>query len=61
MLIYGSLTNNSVGKLFIAGIVPGVLLSGCFMAWIALSELRDGGRVAENRSASARSCGARRT
>jgi C4-dicarboxylate transporter DctM subunit len=47
MLIYGSLTNNSVGKLFIAGIVPGVLLSGCFMAWIALSELLDGGRVAE--------------
>ncbi len=26
MLVYGSLTNNSIGKLFIAGIVPGILL-----------------------------------
>ena len=37
MLIYGSLTNNSVGQLFIAGIIPGVLLSASFMVYIALS------------------------
>ena len=37
MLIYGSLTNNSVGQLFIAGIIPGILLSGSFMLYIALS------------------------
>ena len=37
MIVYGSLTNNSIGKLFIAGIIPGVLLSACFMVYIALS------------------------
>ena len=34
MIVYGSLTNNSIGKLFIAGIIPGLLLTGCFMLWI---------------------------
>jgi C4-dicarboxylate transporter, DctM subunit len=47
MLIYGSLTNNSVGKLFIAGIVPGLLLALCFMAYIVVSELVSGGRTSE--------------
>ena len=27
MIVYGSLTNNSIGKLFIAGIIPGLLLT----------------------------------
>ncbi len=45
MIVYGSLTNNSIGKLFIAGIIPGVLLTLCFMAWIAVSHsLRAAGR-----------------
>ena len=39
MIVYGSLTNNSIGKLFIAGIIPGILLTGCFMAWIYLSNV----------------------
>src|SRR5215216_2286733 len=47
MLIYGSLTNNSVGRLFIAGIVPGILLSGSFMLYIAVSELMRNARVTE--------------
>ena len=34
MIIYGSMTNNSVGKLFIAGILPGLLLTGLFMVYI---------------------------
>lgn len=40
LLVYGSMTNVSIGKLFIAGIIPGVLLTLCFMAWIALSSLK---------------------
>ncbi len=31
MIIYGSLTNNSIGKLFIAGIIPGLLLALLFV------------------------------
>jgi tripartite ATP-independent transporter DctM subunit len=42
MIVYGSLTNNSIGKLFIAGIIPGLLLTGCFMLWIAISSYMSG-------------------
>jgi tripartite ATP-independent transporter DctM subunit len=45
MIIYGSMTQNSVGKLFIAGIVPGVLLAGSFMLWIYISAVMSGGGV----------------
>jgi tripartite ATP-independent transporter DctM subunit len=34
MIIYGVLGNVSVLKLFMAGVVPGLLLAGCFVAWI---------------------------
>jgi C4-dicarboxylate transporter DctM subunit len=33
-IIYGALTETSVGKLFIAGILPGLLLSGLYLALI---------------------------
>jgi len=46
MIIYGSMTNNSVGKLFIAGIIPGILLAGSFMLWILISSLIRGGAKA---------------
>ncbi len=36
-IIYGSMTNTSVGKLFIAGIIPGLMLAGMFMTWIVVS------------------------
>jgi len=43
MIIYGSMTNTSIGQLFAAGIVPGLLLTAVFMAFIAVvSILRPG-------------------
>jgi tripartite ATP-independent transporter DctM subunit len=36
-IIYGSMTNNPVGQLFLAGLIPGLALAGLFMTWIALS------------------------
>jgi C4-dicarboxylate transporter DctM subunit len=37
MIIYGSITETSVGKLFLAGVIPGLLLTAIFMFWIYLS------------------------
>ncbi len=34
LLVYGSMTSNSIGKLFMAGLLPGLLLSLSFMAYI---------------------------
>ncbi|MCX7152025.1 MAG: TRAP transporter large permease [Proteobacteria bacterium] len=45
MIIYGSMTQTSVGKLFIAGIIPGLLLAFSFMVWIYISAVMKGGGV----------------
>ncbi len=45
MIIYGSMTQTSVGKLFIAGIIPGLLLAFSFMVWIYISAVMRGGGV----------------
>ncbi len=37
LLVYGSMTNNSIGKLFMAGLLPGLLLSLSFMVYILWS------------------------
>lgn len=47
MIVYGSLTNNSIGKLFIAGIIPGLMLTGFFMLYIAISSLASGKAMRE--------------
>jgi tripartite ATP-independent transporter DctM subunit len=39
LLIYGSLAGVSVGQLFLAGIVPGILLALLFMAFIAAQDI----------------------
>ncbi len=49
MIIYGSMTNTSVGKLFVAGIVPGLLMAGAFMVYIALRSLTMGDPVMHER------------
>ncbi len=33
MIIYGISTGTSIGKLFIAGIIPGIMLTALFMGW----------------------------
>jgi C4-dicarboxylate transporter DctM subunit len=38
-IIYGSMTDTSAGKLFIAGIIPGLALAGLFMLWIFITAL----------------------
>ena len=47
MIVYGSLTDTSIGKLFIAGILPGLLLTGCFMLFIAAHALLTGTAIRE--------------
>ncbi|MGI9217853.1 MAG: TRAP transporter large permease [Hydrogenophaga sp.] len=37
MIIYGAMTNTSVGKLYAAGVIPGLLLTALFMAVIAVA------------------------
>jgi C4-dicarboxylate transporter, DctM subunit len=39
MIIYGSFTNTSVAKLFMAGVIPGLMLTGMFMAYIGARSL----------------------
>lgn len=34
MIIYGSMSNTSIGQLFVAGIIPGLMLSAMFMLYI---------------------------
>ncbi len=33
MIVYGISTENSIGQLFMAGILPGIMLTGLFMVW----------------------------
>lgn len=40
LIVYGSLTSTSVGQLFLAGVVPGLLLTMLFMGFITVSSLR---------------------
>ncbi|WP_316977981.1 TRAP transporter large permease [Shumkonia mesophila] len=41
LIIYGAITTESIGQLFVAGLIPGLLLSFMFMGYIALRAVRD--------------------
>ncbi|VAW24643.1 TRAP dicarboxylate transporter, DctM subunit, unknown substrate 4 [hydrothermal vent metagenome] len=42
MIVYGIATESSIGRLFLAGVFPGLLLVGLFMAWSLYSTARSG-------------------
>lgn len=37
MVLYGVTSNTSIGGLFMAGVVPGLLMAGIFIAWVMIS------------------------
>lgn len=41
MIVYASLSNLSIGKMFLAGVVPGFMLAGLFMSYILIRSLID--------------------
>ncbi len=49
LIVYGSLTTNSIGKLFAAGIIPGLILTGGFMLYIFIHALVTGEGKADRR------------
>lgn len=42
MIVYGIATETSIGRLFLAGVVPGLLLVGLFIAWAIFDTWRRG-------------------
>ncbi|MCG8491478.1 MAG: TRAP transporter large permease [Sneathiellales bacterium] len=42
MIVYGIATETSIGRLFLAGVLPGLLLVGLFMSWSIYSTWRSG-------------------
>lgn len=46
MIVYGIATETSIGRLFLAGVIPGLLLVSLFMAWSIYATWRSGERSA---------------
>ncbi|MGJ8569635.1 MAG: TRAP transporter large permease [Hoeflea sp.] len=42
MIVYGIATETSIGRLFLAGVIPGMMLTAIFMAWTLFSCWRSG-------------------
>ena len=49
MIVYGISTGTSIGRLFIAGILPGLMLTGLFSVWSMFHAWRDGFQAAQER------------
>ncbi len=45
LILYGIATETSIGRLFLAGVLPGLLLTGLFIAWTLFSLWRSGTRL----------------
>jgi C4-dicarboxylate transporter DctM subunit len=45
MIVYGVAADVSIGKLFIAGIIPGLMLAGLFMGYTAVWSMRNPGAI----------------
>ena len=46
MIVYGIATETSIGRLFLAGVIPGIMLMVLFMAWSIYATWVSGGRSA---------------
>ncbi|MGP3792465.1 TRAP transporter large permease [Pseudomonas sp. B392_1p] len=44
MIVYGIATETSIGRLFLAGVIPGLMLTAMFMAWALIDARRKGFR-----------------
>ncbi len=55
MIVYGTFTETSVSKLFMAGVIPGLMLTGLFMGYIDdPCAAQAGDRAARDRAATHR-------
>src|SRR3546814_20124991 len=54
MIVYGISTQTSIGRLFLAGVLPGLMLTAMFMAWALLVARRTGVRFQSERSEESR-------
>ncbi len=45
MIVYGIATESSIGRLFLAGVLPGLMLVGLFMLWSLYSTARSGNQA----------------
>ena len=48
MILYGIASETSIGRLFIAGILPGLLLTGLFMAWALFLSWKRGTKLVDS-------------
>ena len=53
MVLYGLISETSIGGLFMAGVVPGLMMAAIFVVWIMLSSRFGGGRLNIRREARA--------
>jgi C4-dicarboxylate transporter DctM subunit len=54
MVLYGVISDTSIGALFMAGVVPGLLMAGIFGAWVMAWSLLGGGTARREPRAGAR-------